>query len=503
MAEQQSGDLSKALVVKGDDGIEYSLLKGPDEKSMYVKEAYKTLTESLQIDELASDLTNVGKFILMAYCGVMGHLQLEMQVRDRLHSVVKLCDDTVHTLNEFSRSSNNAISNMATAYEYLVDGFEDIAFETLQDVAQISKNMQEKSLELQVRFGDEADKVKEVHDATASKRQEVADANKETKENMKVFETDKSIADKKLEKATHQEETSENELMLTLEEERKTAEERRKIAANLAKELDEIQIESDKADEQEIARKPQVGIFSKLKSGITHLIGGVTEDDVEAKKVEVAKQNVDDKHSKALLKSKELKEAEDKKAQLLKEQRELHAKNLEERAKKREEAMQAMAEAAKKLQKCKFEDNIQTESLFCLHHALTALRHLQDIMTIAANFWRETYSVCNELSGEKMTKKVDRLLVMPEEKRKSLWNSRPFKIEAIKYYSNWVAVRKVCNDSRASITSSQRQVHLFIRENPTKKEAVAILQVLANEFKSQIHSDQHEQVTYSSEQENK
>ena len=117
MAEQ-SGDSSKSLVVV-DDGVEYSLLKGPDEESKYVVEAHKNLTETLQINELAHDLTNVGKFILMAYCGVMGHLKLEMQVRDRLHSVVKLCDDTVHTLNEFSRASNNAITNMATAWCFL------------------------------------------------------------------------------------------------------------------------------------------------------------------------------------------------------------------------------------------------------------------------------------------------------------------------------------------------------------------------------------------------
>ena len=130
MDERQSDDSSKALVVVGEDGVEYSLLKGPNETSVYVKDAHKALTESLQISELSLDLTNVGKLILMAYCGVMGHLRLEMKVRDRLHSVVKLCDDTVHTLNEFSRASNNAITNMATAYEYLVDGFEDIAFET-------------------------------------------------------------------------------------------------------------------------------------------------------------------------------------------------------------------------------------------------------------------------------------------------------------------------------------------------------------------------------------
>lgn len=497
---EQSDDSCKALVVKGDDGVEYSLLKGPDETSVYVVEAHKTLTESLQINELATDLANVGKFILMAYCGVMGHLRLEMQVRDRLHSVVKLCDDTVHTLNEFSRASNTAITNMATAYEYLIDGFEDIAFETLQDVAKISKTMQDKSLELKDRFGVEADEVKKVHDATASEKQKVFDANIETKANMKNIETDKSVATEQLEKASKEEEESIKKLNVTLEEENKTAEERRKIAAKLAKEIDEIQILADEADDKAIARKPQTGIFSRIKSGFTHLLGGETEDDVEERKVGIAKRNVSSKHSDALLKAKEAKEAEDKKAKMLKEQREMHAKNLEERAKKRDQALKEMAEAAKKLQQCKFEDDIQTESLFCFHHALTALRHLQDIMTTAANFWRETHSVCSQLSDDSMTKNIDRLLNMPEAKRKRLWNAKPFKMEAIKYYSNWVAVRKVCTDSRASITNSQRQVHLFIRENPTKKEAVALLQILADGFKSQVLSDQQKQVTDGSDQ---
>ena len=81
-------------------------------------------------------------------------------------------------------------------------------------------------------------------------------------------------------------------------------------------------------------------------------------------------------------------------------------------------------------------------------------------------------------------------------------------MQAIQYYSSWVAIRKVCTDSRASITSAQRQVHLFIRENPTKKEAVNILQILADEFKSQVCQitdgfDQQKQITSGSEHENK
>ena len=224
-------------------------------------EAHKALTESLQISELALDLTNVGKLILMAWCGVMGHLQLELQLRERLYSVVKLCDDTLYTLNEFSRASNIAIANMATAYEYLVDGFEDIAFKTLQVVAEFSKSMQDRSLELKERFGVEADEVKKVHDATTSEKQKVSDTNKKTKETLKVLETDKSVADQELDKVSQEKEESIKNLNFTLEEERKTAEERRKIAVNLAKEIDRIQIELDKADKQEMPLPPQTGIF--------------------------------------------------------------------------------------------------------------------------------------------------------------------------------------------------------------------------------------------------
>ena len=127
MAEQQTSDSSKALVVVSENGVEYSLLKEPNETSMYVMEDHKTLNENLQISELTLELTDVRKHMLVVYCDAIGHLQLECKSEiDQLYSVVKLCDDIVHTLNEFSWVSNNAIVNniiMATAYEYLVMGF--------------------------------------------------------------------------------------------------------------------------------------------------------------------------------------------------------------------------------------------------------------------------------------------------------------------------------------------------------------------------------------------
>ena len=77
MAEQQTSDSSKVLVVVSENSVEYSLLKEPNEISMYIMEDHKTFNENLQISELSLELTDVRKLMLIVYCDVIGHLQLE------------------------------------------------------------------------------------------------------------------------------------------------------------------------------------------------------------------------------------------------------------------------------------------------------------------------------------------------------------------------------------------------------------------------------------------
>ena len=73
----QTSDSSKALVVVSENGVEYSLLQEPNEISMYVMEDHKTLNENLQISELTLELTDVRKLMLIVYCDVIDHSQLE------------------------------------------------------------------------------------------------------------------------------------------------------------------------------------------------------------------------------------------------------------------------------------------------------------------------------------------------------------------------------------------------------------------------------------------
>ena len=487
-----------ALVVKDVDGTEYNLLEAPGKETKYVVEAQQKLRETLQIDEMARDLANVGKFLLMAHCGVMGHLQLELQVRERLHSVVKLCDDTVHTLNEFSRASDNAINGMVTAYEYLIEGFEDIALETLQDVVKTSKNMENESLELEKRFGIEANQVENVHEKTLIERDSIQKANISTTKELNKLEIEESAAKRTVSETTADEEKASEEFEKIMKEEHDTAVERVRVARELEAKLADVQKKLDAADSEArmACSQAETGIFSSIKSGFIHACGGKTKDDIANEKVQISYSNIQQQHQDALTVSKELKEAEDEKAKTLEKLRAQRAKELEERRKKRDEALKQMLAVAQKLTDCKFEDSVQKESLYCLQHAVTALRNLQDIMRVAASFWRETYSACNAITDHTMIKRLDKLMTLEEPKRKRLWNTRALKMEAVRYYAQWVAIRQLCFDSREPLANSQRQVHMFIRQNPTKEQGKVLLGILAQQLTKDLQHTGIKEITY-------
>ena len=488
-------ECENSLVVKDTDGTEYNLLEAPDKDSKYVVAAHEKLIERLQINELAADLTNVGKFLLMAHCGVMGHLQLEIKVRERLQSVVKLCDDTVFTLNEFDRASDSAISNMASAYEYLLEGFEDIALETLQEVGEISQTMAVESSKLEQRFGDEADEVEKVHKETKIERYQVLKANEETTKSILKLKVDESSAKSNLSEKTEEEKKAITKLDDAMRKENETIENRRRVARQLENELEQVQRNMDAADVQArmALNQAATGFWAGLGSAFVHAVGGKTKDDIRREKVQISYKNVEHQKEAAVIKAKEKKDAEDKAAETQRQLRELHAKELEERRRKREQARKEMAEVARKLTEAKFEEDIQKESLFCLHHALTALQNLQSIMQLAEKFWRETHSACNAITGHAMTKRIASLKAMDEEKRKKLWNARGLKMEAVKYYAQWVAIQQMCSISRVSLTNSQRQVHMFIRQNPTKEDGKKLLAILAEEL-SQLDLNSPKQI---------
>ena len=468
------------LIVKSDDGTEYNLTKPPDGESKFVVEAKEKLTETLQINELAIDLSNVGKFLLMAYCGVMGHADLEKQVRERLYSVTELCDDTVLTLNEFSRASDKAIEIMITAYHYTLEGFEDLAFKMLKDVTKLSKKMVKASSSLYERFAIEAKEVEDVQTQTMGERQKVDDALVETKRCINKHTSDHSFAKDELGKATTEEKQNTEKLNEVTHREKFAEENRRMVQRNFEEKLRELERKLDEADSKlrECINRSR-GFFG----AVINFFGGKTKEDKEEDRARIDQQSAKRQHEMAREQYHTVSAAENEKVRVLREQRELIESNLRRIQQKREQASRDMAEIAKKLMHCNLEASEQSDSLNCLNHALTALRNLQDIMTIAGNFWRSWVSLCKGFSTDGFTKKIENFSKKDVETwKRFICSSQEFKIEAVRHYSRWVAVQQVCSDSRDSITDAQKKLHNYISQNPTKELGRAILQVLAKEF---------------------
>jgi len=228
-----------SLVIFG--GENYSLQEKPDTNSKLVKEAQTTLLTMLRIDDLATDLATVGKFVFMAYCGLLGQKKLEVEMFTRLRSVVDLCDDSAFTLNEFTRSADHAITDMIAAYGFLSEGFEDIAIETLQGVATYAINMQDASEKLQIRFKEEKEKLVAVHNDTMVRHQEVKGANIQTEKDIKSNEEEKLST--KAEKLKADKEEAEYSMMVNrlMDAEQQAVEAKRQTANELDAKLKDVQ----------------------------------------------------------------------------------------------------------------------------------------------------------------------------------------------------------------------------------------------------------------------
>ena len=130
------------------DGRKYSLLVIPALNTKIVVQETQEIKRKLHLDALAYDLNSLGLLLRLAHYGVVGHVDLEIQVRRVICNAVTICDDTVHMMNEFERASQNALENMQAAYQCLEEALEEDAIKTLQEVVLTAQKMQTAANEL-------------------------------------------------------------------------------------------------------------------------------------------------------------------------------------------------------------------------------------------------------------------------------------------------------------------------------------------------------------------
>jgi len=121
---------------------------------------------------------------------------------------------------------------------------------------------------------------------------------------------------------------------------------------------------------------------------------------------------------------------------------------------------------------------------------------------MASNFWRGTHLACGDLTSATMIKNVQRIQNMNnpenEARRKKFWSMPMVKLEAVRYFSMWVALQSLCNESRAPVESAQKILHVCVRQNPTKEQAKVYLKDIAENLASnqnalgkQLNADQN------------
>ena len=206
MAQKHPNDHADFFDVTKDEK-QFSLLKVPSRSDSLVISQIEEINDNLPLETLAESLSSLALFIRLASCAVKGHADLEIKVRKILKSVTKLCDETVHTLNDFKRSCNASLKNLSTAYGYLKDGLEDQAISLLKRLKETSEKMIKRSSDLTKLCEKQVHEIEEVGSDTMIKKAEIIGSIEEQEKIIKDSENESEI-NKKQSKSADEEATS-------------------------------------------------------------------------------------------------------------------------------------------------------------------------------------------------------------------------------------------------------------------------------------------------------
>ncbi len=422
------------------EGETFSLVKIPDVRSQLVKRSKEDLTGSLDLASLVSDLAKLGSFIRVAYNGVAGSTQLQIKVQKVGYKITKLADKSAVTVQNFKSASNSVLQELQGTYEFLLDGLEEMALETLSLLSKVAENMAKAAEELHTDF-----------DAATT---DVIEALEDT-------QTEKGCQEERKQKMKDEQEE--------FEMKRKKAEALQKDAAQAEEEFNQLYHEAQERENEALAS--QGSILKGISSSLSSVLGaGVSLAKFDLKKFS---ENVEKITSNSIYK--------DAKDQANKEK----MKHLDDKKKQREirmEANQQCIEFVERIKNCKDNDSLADVAIDALHNSVGALKSLSAIMMNAALFWRQMQKHCEALAQKDMQQMVERAMKLPDEKRLKVWTSSTFKKKAVGYYSKWVALDDVCGAYMLQIKETRKDLHAYLEENPTIEQSRENVRRLAESF---------------------
>ena len=434
------------------DGETFDLVSIPAAESKLVKGAKDALLGSLDLQSLVEDLGKLGNFIRVAYNGVAGCTEVQIKVQRVGYKITKLADKSAVTVHKFKGASQSVLQELQGTYQYLLDGLEEMALDTLSQLTTVAKDMAAAADELHRDFEQATEDVTDALEDTQREKGSQEERKKAREEERKEFEMKQKMA---------------------VQQQKNALESEEKAQAL----YNEAQKREDKAMDDQ----------SSFLKTLTDVFTGVAGAALSAAKLDVDKAldkiaNIGDKSG--------YKEAmkmanEEKKKQLeeLQKQRDL-----------RQEAIMQCIEFAEKIKSCQDDGALAEAAIEALHSSIGALKSLSAIMMKAAVFWQQMQIHCESLAKGEMQQSIETAMKYPEAKRLKVWTSRGFKTKALQYYSKWVALDDVCGVYMLQIKNTRQDLYKYLEENPTIEQARSNVRQLAATFADDLKKAQEKLV---------
>ena len=426
----------------------FDLVAIPDAQSKMVQNAKDLLLGSLDLQSLVDDLGKLGNFIRVAYNGVAGNTEVQIKVQKVGYKITKLADKSAVTVHQFKSASQSVLQELKDTYQYLLDGLEEMALETLSMLTDVAAEMAKAAHELRIDFEKATDALTDA-----------------------LEDTQKAKGAEEKQKKTREEERKDFESRM------KQAEERQRNALkaeeNAQALYDQAQVREDKAmDKQDSLLNVLASAFTGAMSAAKEAAKGNLEKATE----EMTK--IADKSG--------YKEA----MKMANQEKMKHLDELQKEREVRQKAIEEIIEFAEKIKRCEDDNALAEAAIEAWHSSIGALKSLSAIMMKAAVFWQQMQSHCESLAKGDMRRSVETAMTYPEAKRLKVWTSTAFKQKAVQYYSKWVALDDVCGVYILQIRDTRQDLYNYLEENPTIEQAKKNVRQLATEFAKDLKQAQ-------------
>ena len=197
--EAVMADEDLAVVKIGEET--FSMVEIPASETAVVEQQRNILLGSVDLPALVADLGRVGKFVRVAYNGVAGYTELQIEIREIGYDVTKLCDKSAVTVAKFKQASGSILGDLQGTYQFLLDGLEEMALTTLTGITDVAKDMAAAADQLHKEFDEESKRVEEALKKTMRTKGSEEERKMALEEKAKQFAIDKVKASQEKENA--------------------------------------------------------------------------------------------------------------------------------------------------------------------------------------------------------------------------------------------------------------------------------------------------------------